>query len=131
VVASSRDAVGTTPPGEPLLDRLPAGPLAALETLLLGALAAALALYVFPQAFAIESQCVGPTGQQTTAGDTYVAASVVLGTLGWIGVFLGVLYGSIAERRGLVLLLPLVWFVVFVVAALVAAALVGPVPCPS
>jgi hypothetical protein len=51
--------------------------------------------------------------------------------MGWIGVFLGVLYGSIAERRGLVLLLPLVWFVVFVVAALVAAAVVGPVPCPS
>jgi hypothetical protein len=131
VGARGQDVVRNASRGEPLLDRLPAGPLAALEMVLLGALAAVLVLYVFPRAFAIESQCVGPTGQVTTAGDTYVAAVVVLGTLGWIGVFLGALYGSIAERRGLVLLLPLAWFVVLVATAFIVAALVGPAPCPS
>jgi hypothetical protein len=131
MAASSHDAVARRPRGEPLLDRVPVGLLAALETILLGALAAALVLYVFPRGFAIESQCVGPTGQQTTAGDTYVGAVVVFGTLGWLAVFIGALYGSIAERRGLVLLLPLVWFAVLVLSALVAAALVGPVACPS
>jgi hypothetical protein len=130
-VTSSRSAVGRTSFGEPWLDRLPVGPLAVLETLFLGILAAALVLYVFPRGFAIESQCVGPTGQQTTAGDTYIGAFVALGTLGWLGVFLGVLYGSIAERRGLVLVLPLAWFVALVVPALVVAALLGPEPCPS
>ena len=74
-MASSRSAVGRSSFGESWLDRLPVGPLAALETLLLGVLAAALALYVFPRGFAIESQCVGPTGQQTTAGDTTSARS--------------------------------------------------------
>ena len=129
-MASSRSAVGRSSFGESWLDRLPVGPLAVLETLLLGVLAAALVLYVFPRGFAIESQCVGPTGQQTTAGDTYVGAFVAFGTLGWLGVFLGVLYGSIAERRGLVLLLPALWFLALVIPALVVAVLLGPELCP-
>ena len=86
-------------------------------------------LYVFPRGFAIESQCVGPTGQQTTAGDTYVGAFVAFGTLGWLGVFLGVLYGSIAERRGLRCVCRRSGLAL-VIPALVVAVLLGPELCP-
>lgn len=117
--------------GRPLLDRIPVGAIGAFETLLLGALAALLVLYVFPRVFAIESSCVGPTGVQTSAGDTYVGAFVVLGTLGWLAVFLGLIYVSIAERRDVIVLLPLVWFVALVLPALAVAVLLGPEPCPA
>jgi hypothetical protein len=131
VVATSPSVSPAAESREPWLDRLPVGSLAALETLLLGAIAAFLAFYVFPRAFGIESWCVGPTGQQTTAGDTYVGAFAVLGTLGWLGVFLGIVYASIAERRGVVLLLPLLWFLALTLPALGVAVILGPEPCPS
>ena len=101
-----------------------------LAFLLLGLAAALLVLFAFPRAFEIESSCVGATGTRQTAGDTYVAGFVLVGTLGWVVAFLGAIYASIDDRRGLVLLLPLAWFAVLVLAALVVAALLGPVPCP-
>ena len=68
--------------------------------------------------------------RQKTAGDTFVAAFALLGSLGWVVAFLGAIYASIADRRGVVLLLPLVWFAVLVLSALAVAAWLGPVPCP-
>lgn len=102
-----------------------------LEFLLLGVAAALLVLVVIPRTFAIESSCIGETGVQRTAGDTYVAGFVVLGTLGWIGAFLGAIYASIADRRGVVVLIPVVWFLALVLAALAVAVALGRVPCPS
>ena len=59
-----------------------------------------------------------------------MAAFALLGSLGWVVAFLGAIYASIADRRGVVLLLPLVWFAVLVLSALAVAAWLGPVPCP-
>lgn len=123
--------VHTVPERErPWLDRLPTGALSALAFLLLGPAAAVLVLVAIPRGFEIESSCVTSGGVQKTAGDTFVAAFALLGTLGWIVAFLGAIYASIADRRGVVVLLPLVWFAVLVFSALVVAALLGPVPCP-
>ena len=69
-----------------------------------------------------------PGGARRTAGDTFVAAFALFGSLGWIVAFLGAISASIADRRGVVLLLPLVWFAVLVLAALAVAAWLGPVP---
>jgi hypothetical protein len=110
---------------------IPAGPVSALEFLLLGVAAAAVVLLWIPSAFGIESSCVGAAGVLPTSGDTYIAGFVMLGTLGWLGVFLGMLYASIADRNDVVVLLPPVWFLTFVLAALVVAATLGPVPCPA
>lgn len=112
-------------------ERVPAGPVSALEFLLFGVAAAVLVLVAIPRSFEIESSCVSSAGVQKTAGDTYIAGFVLFGSVGWVVSFLGAIYASIAERRDVVLLLPLVWFVVLVLTALVVAAFVGPVPCPS
>jgi hypothetical protein len=116
---------------ESRFERLPVGPVSAFEFLLLGVLAAGLVLVVFPAVFDIESSCVGPGGTEPTEGDTYIGGLVVFGTLGWLAVFLGMLYASIAELRRAVVLLPLVWFAVFVVGAFLVAAVLGPEVCPS
>lgn len=113
------------------LDRLPTGALSALAFLLLGPAAAVLVFVAIPRGFEIESSCVTAGGSQKTSGDTFVAAFALLGTLGWIVAFLGAIYASIADRRGIVVLLPLAWFAVLVLAALTAAAWLGPVQCPS
>ena len=116
----------------PLWTRLAGeGAFVALEILVLGALAASLVLVVFPWAFTIESDCIGAFGQQRITGDSYFAAAAVAGTVGWLGVLLGVIYARISESTRLATLLPLVWFVVFVGGFLVAAAAIGPQVCPS
>lgn len=112
------------------LARIPPGLVSAVGFALLGPLAAVLVLVVFPRVFGIDSACVTATGSVTTDGDVYVSAFAVLGTAGWLAVFLGVVYASIAERTRAVMLLPAAWFAALVAAALVAAALVGPAPCP-
>ena len=111
--------------------RVPAGVLSALEFVLLGPLAAALALVAVPRAFGIESACLGELGVVSTVGDSYVAAFVVVGTLGWLGVFVGVILASIAEQPAIMIALPALWFAVLVLAALAVAAVIGPVACPS
>jgi len=112
------------------LERVPVGVLSALGTLLLGVVAAMIVLIAIPNFFEIESSCVGASGVQRTAGDTYVGAFAVLGTLGWLGVLVASIVASIAERRDIAMLLPLLWFVTLVLAALGAAVFVGPEPCP-
>jgi hypothetical protein len=102
-----------------------------LEILVLGSLAAYLVLLAIPAAFTIESDCVGSYGLERVSGDSYFAAAVVLGTFGWVGVAMGALFAQIAESARTALLLPAVWFVVFVGGFLVAAAAMGPRPCPS
>jgi hypothetical protein len=112
-------------------DRVPAGALSALEFALLGPLAAVLVLVAIPRAFAIESACLGELGAVSTEGDSYTGAFVALGTLGWLGVFVGVILASIAERPAIVIGLPVLWFAVLVLAALAVAAVIGPVACPT
>jgi hypothetical protein len=111
-------------------NRVPAGLVSTLEFLVLGPLAAVLVLVVIPRAFGVESACSGPLGFVSTDGDTYVGAMVALGTFGWIVTFLGVVYAGIAESRGVVLLLPAVFFAVLVLAGLAAAIVIGPSHCP-
>jgi len=112
-------------------DRIPAGVVSALEFVLLGPLAAVLVLVAVPRAFGIESACLGELGAVSTEGDSYVAAFVVVGTLGWLGVFVGVILASIAERPAVVIGLPALWSAVLVLAALAVAAVIGPVACPT
>jgi len=112
-------------------DRIPAGVVSLLGFLLLGPLAGVLVIVAIPDAFGIESSCVTQTGAVTTAGDAYVEAFAVLGTLGWLATFAGVIAASIVGRRTVVMLLPALCFVVLALAALVAAAFVGPAPCPA
>ena len=106
------------------------GLLGATEILVLGALAAFLVLWVIPSAFSIESDCIGAFGFERTAGDAYVAASVVVGTFGWLAVAVGAIYARIVESSRLSVLLPIAWFAIFVGGFLVGAALLGPELCP-
>ena len=54
----------------------------------------------------------------------------VAGTFGWLAVALGAIVAQISERPRIALLLPFAWFAAFVLAALIAAAAVGPELCP-
>lgn len=107
------------------------GSLAALEILVLGALAAYLVLGIIPSAFSIESDCIGPSGVRRITGDTYFAAAAVVGTFGWLAVAAAAICAQISESRRLALFLPFVWFLVFVGGALAVAATIGPQVCPS
>jgi hypothetical protein len=113
------------------LAHVPAGAVSAFEILVLGLLAAYLVLVVIPGAFEIESSCVGRLGVQSTDGDSYIGGLVAVGTLGWLGVFLGTIWASIADKPRMVVLLPALWFAAFVLGALVLAIWVGPQPCPA
>jgi len=66
---------------------------------------------------------------QTTSGDTFADVLVVAGTAGWLGVFVAVLFAQIAQRERVAALLPLVWFVVLIGGAFIAAASIGPAIC--
>jgi hypothetical protein len=125
--------VGMKAPGarRAWFDRWPAGVITTLGFVVLGPLAGVLVLVAIPDAFGIESSCVTATGAVTTAGDSYVAAFAVLGSVGWLAVFLGVIFAGIVERPAVGMLLPALWFAVLVSAALVAAAAIGPAPCPA
>jgi hypothetical protein len=98
--------------------------------LILGPAAAILVLGVIPDAFEIEWACVGRLGVERTSGDTYAAAFGVFGTLGWLAVLAGAIYAEIVGARRLAAVLPVVWFVLLVGAALVTAAAIGPQLCP-
>ena len=102
-----------------------------LEIVVLAPVAAILTLWVIPDAFGIEWSCVGRYGVQATRGDSFGDAVTVGGTVGWLAVLIAVLFANIAERPRLAALLPVVWFVVLVLATLIAAATVGSAPCPS
>jgi hypothetical protein len=115
---------------EPGRRRFPVGSLSVLEILVLGPLAAFLVLHVIPSAFGVEWECVGEYGRERVAGDSYLAGFSVAGTFGWIAVIVGVLFAQIGESKNLVLLLPIVWFVVLVLTALLVAASMGSQLCP-
>lgn len=53
------------------------------------------------------------------------------GAVGWMAVFVAVLFAQIAERARTALVLTLEWFAAYVAACVAAAAVVGPAPCPG
>jgi hypothetical protein len=110
---------------------LPAGWASFLEIVVLAPLAAVLVLGVVPSAFEIEWECVRGFGVVRTVGDSYLTAFAVVGALGWVAVAVGMIYAHISERPRVALALPLAWFVVLVVSALVAAAAIGPATCAA
>lgn len=108
---------------------MPWGFVVGLEIVALAAVSAGLVLDVFPSTFDIEWGCVGPGGELRTSADTYVAAFTVVGGLGWLVATAAatILHGS--GRRAVALAIPLAWFGVLVLGALVAAAAIGPISC--
>jgi hypothetical protein len=119
----------TTGPRHPRL-HVSAEWLAALEMLILGPLAAILVLGVIPSALEVEWACTTSLGTTRTAGEDYIAAFAVFGTIGWFGVLVASIFAGIADARRLAAILPVLWFVVLVGAALVVAWTVGPAACP-
>jgi len=102
-----------------------------LEILVLGPLAAFLVVYLIPSQVGLDWNCVGAFGPQRLSGDTYVAGVMVLGTLGWLLVALGVLFAQIAESERLAVLLPVAWFLLLVFSSLAISTAMGPESCPS
>jgi hypothetical protein len=111
--------------------RLTAGTLSLVEILVLAPLAAILAFWLIPKAFGIEWSCVTGTGIGNTDGDSFAENVAVFGTIGWFVVFIGTLFAHIADRERLAAILPIAWFLVLIAAMTIAAASIGPVPCPA
>jgi hypothetical protein len=108
------------------------GTLGFLEILVLGTLAAVLTLWAIPSAIGIEWECLaGSGGVEPGRGDSYLSGVVVLGTVGWLLVSIGVLYAQIFESRRGTLLLPVAWFVAFVLGTLIVALTLGSQHCPA
>jgi hypothetical protein len=103
----------------------------ALEVVLLAPLSAGLVLGLVPAAFGVEWECSGGYGIVRTVGDEYVSAFAVVGAAGWLAVAVVVLFAQIFEWRRAGLVLPLAWFAVLVVSAIVAAAAIGPAACET
>jgi hypothetical protein len=102
-----------------------------LALVVLGPTSVALVMFAIPRAFDIEWACIGPTGATSRSGDLYAGLAAVAGVFGWIVVFVGVLFAHIAERPRLAWLLPVAWFGAVVTGAALAAAVIGPAPCPA
>ena len=113
----------------PRLHRVPVGLVSLASMLVLGVLAAFLVVDVIPRLFTIEPSCVSAGGWQGSTGESYFDAVMVIGTFGWLGVAVGAIYASIADRRRVVLLLPVAWFLALVTFALTLAIVVGPAIC--
>jgi hypothetical protein len=111
--------------------RLSAGWLSVVEIVVLVPAAAILVFGAVPSAFDVEWTCIGPTGTERTAGDTYLAGVAILMTFGWLLVLVASVYAEIAERPRVAALLPVLWFVAVVAISLVAAAAIGPELCPA
>jgi hypothetical protein len=111
------------------LDRVPVGLVSLASMLVLGVLAAFLVIEVIPRLFTIEPACISTGGWQGSTGESYLDSVMVIGTFGWLGVAVGTVYASIADRRRVVLLLPVAWFIALVVFALTLAIVVGPAIC--
>lgn len=106
--------------------------LSLVEILVFIPVAGILVLWLIPKWFDIQWSCVSGSGQEgNSAGDVFSNTLGVLGTFGWIVILIGVLYAHIAERPRLAAVLPALWFVLLVGGAAVAAAAIGPSPCPS
>jgi hypothetical protein len=112
--------------------RLSVDSLALLELVVFVPVAGVLTLWLIPTWFDIHWSCVSGLGLEgSTPGDTYSDAVGVLGTLGWVVVAIAVLFAHIAERPRLAAAFPAVWFGLLVGGAFVAAAAIGPAPCPA
>jgi hypothetical protein len=105
--------------------------LSAVEIVVLAPLAALLAFWLIPKAFGIEWSCIGGAGVGNTAGESFAETLAVFGTIGWLVVLLGTLFANIAERERLAAVLPVAWFLILFAAMTIAAASVGPAPCPA
>jgi len=103
----------------------------ALEVVVLAPLSAALVVRLVPAAFDVEWECSGGYGVVRTAGDEYVSAFPVVGAAGWLAVAIAVLFAQIFEQRRAGLVLPVAWFAVLVVSAIVAAAAIAPASCET
>jgi hypothetical protein len=100
------------------------------QVLVLAPLAALLVLLLIPSWFDIGWGCIGTeTGVLRTAGDLYITAFGVIGTLGWLLVVMAALFANVTGASRAAALLPGAWFVALVGAALLAAAAIGPSPC--
>ncbi|MDW8339624.1 MAG: hypothetical protein RMM28_10855 [Thermoleophilia bacterium] len=100
------------------------------EVLVLAPVAALLVLLLIPSWFELGWGCIGTeTGVLRTAGDLYIAAFGVVGTLGWLLVVMAALFANVTGASRAAALLPGAWFAVLVGSALVFAAAVGPAPC--
>jgi hypothetical protein len=105
--------------------------LSVLELLVFVPAAGVLALWLIPDWFDIHWSCLSGFGEEgNTPGDVFSNTVGVLGTFGWILVAIAVLFAHIAERPRLAALLPALWFVLLVGGAAIAAAAIGPAPCP-
>ena len=111
--------------------RLSAGWLSVVETIVLVPAAAILVFGVIPSAFDVEWTCIGPTGREHTAGDTYLSGVATLMILGWLLVLVASIYAEIAGKPRGAAALPVLWFTVLVAISLVAAAAIGPEVCPA
>jgi cytochrome bd-type quinol oxidase subunit 2 len=107
------------------------GLLTAVEIFVLGSLAAVLVLWAIPAAFGVEWACLTTEGVAQRSADTYADGVTLAGTLGWLLAGVAALFAIITEQRRLAALLPLAWFVAFVLVALAAAAAIGPQLCPA
>lgn len=123
---------GTTAPNRPPSSRrlsLSSERLMWIEVLVLAPLAAILVLLAIPSWFEIDWGCVSTTGVMRTSGDVYITTFGVLGTLGWLLVVMAALFANVTGSSRFASVLPIAWFSVLVVSALVTAAAIGPQPC--
>ncbi len=112
--------------------RLSIDSLSLLELVVFVPLAGVLVLWLIPEWLDVHWSCVTGLGEQgATAGDAYADTVGVLGTFGWIVVAIAVLFAHIAERPRLAALIAALWFVLLVGGAAIAAAAIGPAPCPA
>jgi len=119
------------PQQHPLRRRFSFDSLSVLELLVFVPAAGVLALWLIPDWFDIHWSCLGALGEEgNTPGDVFSNTVGVLGTFGWILVGIAVLFAHIAERPRLAAVLPALWFVLLVGGAALAAAAIGPAPCP-
>lgn len=102
-----------------------------LALVVLAPASVAVVMFAIPSLFDVEWSCIGPTGAVSRKGDVYAGLAGVGATLGWVLVLVAVLFAHIAERPRLAGLLPVAWFVLLVSGAAIAAAAIGPAPCPA
>jgi hypothetical protein len=123
--------VDSVPQQRPRRHRFSFDSLSVLELLVFAPAAGVLALWLIPDWFDIHWSCLSGLGEEgNTPGDVFSNAVGVLGTFGWILVGIAVLFAHIAERPRLAAILPALWFVLLVGGAAIAAAAIGPAPCP-
>jgi hypothetical protein len=101
-----------------------------VEVLVLAPLAAILVLLVIPSWFQIDWGCISTaTGVMRTPGDMYITTFSVLGTLGWLLVVMAAMFANVTGPSRFASVLPVAWFSLLVVSAVVTAATIGPQIC--